>query len=728
MKKVIATLFLVFSFSINSSADTAQIAEAYGKIPLAFTMNQGQTDSPVRFTTAGNGCAMFFTPTGTTFLLSRETKESAAKRAAQSPEDMTPNRNADREFESFAVKTLFVGANQSTEVAGEDRLPWNNNYFTGNNPTKWRTDVPNYGKIRLKEVYSGVDLVYYGNKNRIKYDFVVKPGEDPSKIVLRYDLGENGGNALTINGNGELVVTTPLGDIIERKPYAYQKIGGKEVQIPIAYRIIDASINSFGFEIGAFNTGSDLYIDPELIYSTFLGGSAVDYGTGIAVNSAGNAYVTGWTNSTNYPVTSGAFTIRQFGDYDVFVTKMSPDGTAMLYSTFIGGSLGDYGSGLAVDSSGNAYVTGQTGSSDFPVTSGAYDASLGGTIDAFVTKLNAAGNGLVYSTFLGGGFLETGRGIAVTGSGNAFVTGDTYSSDFPVTSGAYDNSTDWKYNIPDVFVTKLNTSGTGLVYSTFFGGSGDDYGGAIAVTGSGNAYVTGGTRSSDFPVTSGAYDSSINGGLADAFITKLNASGTAMNYSTFLGGPNEDYGSAIAVNSSGIVYVAGITNSSDFPVTSGAYDTSKNGDQDAFVTKLNAAGNGLIYSTFIGGDSREFLHGLAVDSSGNAYVTGYTESSNYPVTGEAFDTSLGGETDVFVTKLNTTATALLYSTFIGGGADEYGNGIAIDSSGNAYVTGNTKSSDFPLSGKAYDVSLAGTSDLFITKLSTIATTGTISER
>jgi hypothetical protein len=606
MKKLLLFLSVLSGFCSAAIADTAQIMENYGKVPLAFTLNRGQTDSQVKFTTAGNGCSMFFAPTGTTFLLSRETTQSAAKRAtkktAGTPDEMTPGQKTEREFESFAVKTVFVGANLNPAVVGEDRLSWNNNYFTGSDPAKWRTDVPNYGKIRLKEVYSGVDLVYYGNKNGIKYDLIVKPGEDPSKIILRYDLGANGGNALSINGNGELVVKTPLGDIIERKPYCYQKINGKEVEVSIAYRIIDASLNSFGFEIGAFDTGSDLFIDPELVYSTFLGGSDSDEGYGMAVDSSGNAYVIGKTGSTNYPGTSGAYDTSQNGKPDVFVTKLNARGNDLFYSTYLGGSGVDFGYCITTDSSRNTYVTGSTESPDYPVTSGAYDTSKSGYRNVFVTKLNPDGNALLYSTFLGGGRWDEGYGIKVDISRNVYVTGNTNSPDYPVTSGAFDTSLYVNSSgSSDVFVTKLNAGGTSLIYSTFLGGNYGDFGKSIALDSSGNAYVTGYTESFDYPVTSGAYDTSKSGGN-DAFITKLNANGTSLLYSTFLGGIGMDRGYGIALDSSGDAYLTGCTWSSDYPVTNGAFDTSFNGGSvDTFVTKLNVDGTGLIYSTFLGG-------------------------------------------------------------------------------------------------------------------------------
>ena len=715
MKKVIVFLILGFCCFSSTYADTAKIAEAYGKIPLAFTLNQGQTDSQVKFTSAGNGCSMFFTPTGTTFLLSKETEQSVAKRSAKiSAEDMTPTADTEREYESFAAKTVFVDANQNPEVVGEERLAWNNNYFIGSEPAKWQTDVPNYGKIRMKEVYSGIDLVYYGNKNHIKYDFVVKPGENPSQIVLKYDLGADGGNSLSINANGELVVKTPLGDIIEKKPYAYQKIDGKEVEVSIAYRIMDSSTNSYGFEIGTFDASHDLYIDPELVYSTFINS---DSGCQIAVDSSGNAYVVGETGSPNFPVTSGAFDTSLDGNWDAYVAKVNANGTALLYSTFLGGDNDDYAQGITVDSFGNAYIIGQTNSFNYPITYESYDTSYNGDSDAFVTKLNGNGTALLYSTFLGGSFNDIILGIVIDISGDAYLTGETISSDYPVTSGAFDTSFNMGY---DTFITKLKADGSGLSYSTFLGGSNFDIGIDIAVDSTGNAYLTGYTRSIDFPVTLRAYDTSFNGDIFcnNIYVTKINVSGNALIYSTFLGGSSDNEGNGIAVDGLGNAYVTGMTNSSDFPVTSGSFDTSFNGGNgDAFITKLNIDGTTLIYSTFLGDIARDYGYVIAVDSFGNAYITGATGSSDYPVTCGAFDTSHNGDLDAFVTKLNSEGTILLYSTFLGGSSIDIGIGMKIDSSGNIYVSGLTGSTDYPVTSGVLDTSYnGGNYDAFVTKL------------
>jgi hypothetical protein len=496
---------------------------------------------------------------------------------------------------------------------------------------------------------------------------------------------------------------TRFGEVKLAELRVYQgdrEIGGWFVERP----------GGWGIEVGSYDPTQLLVIDP-LVYSTYIGGSEYDRGNAIAVDGKGNAYVTGETYSTNYDVTPGAF--QTDGGGDVFVTKLSARGTVLVYSTYIGGSYGDRGYGIAVDGSGNAYVTGYTTSTDYPVTPGAFQTKNGGGLrDVFVTKLNAAGSALVYSTYIGGVFHDYGYAIAVDGSGNAYVTGYTESASYPVTPGAFQTTKGGGY---DVFVTKLNETGTALVYSTYIGGSNNDVGYGIAVDGNGNAYVTGYTESTDYDVTSGAFQTT-RGGYRDVFVTKLNETGTALVYSTYIGGSGGDEGYGIAVDGSGNAYVTGYTWSTDYDVTPGAFQTKNGGGRDVFVTKLNATGTALVYSTYMGGSNNDEGYGIAVDGSGNAYVTGWTLSTDYDVTPGAFQTKNGGGRDVFVTKLNATGTALVYSTYIGGSGEERGYAIAVDGSGNAYVTGYTESRNYDVTPRAFQTTNEGKQDVFVTKV------------
>jgi hypothetical protein len=456
----------------------------------------------------------------------------------------------------------------------------------------------------------------------------------------------------------------------------------------------------------------------QLIYSTYLGGGDYDHGYGIAVDGSGNAYITGFTESNDFPTTPGVFSsIFDGGIYDVFVTKLNANGTALVYSTFLGGESYDQGFGIAIDSSGCAYITGRTSSIDFPTTPGAFDTSFNGLYDIFVNKLNASGSTLIYSTFLGGGSDDFAFSIAIDGSWNTYITGYTWSTDFPTTPNAFDTSF---YSGADVFVTKLNSSGTMLDYSTYLGGVIDDYGQSIAVDNLGNAYITGYTYSSDFPTTLGAFDTSFNGGSYDVFVSKLNPNGTGLVYSTYLGGGSDDDGHGIVVNSLGNTYITGWTGSSNFPTTSDVFDKILSGHTDAFVTELNPSGTTLVYSTFLGGGSNDNGYGISIDSSGNTYIIGFTNSStDFPITLGALDTSYNGNGDIFISKLNFNGTILLYSTYLGGESWDYGIGIAIDNSRNTYITGYTRSSTyFPTTPGAFDTLFnGGFSDAFVTKIS-----------
>ncbi|MCK4372609.1 MAG: SBBP repeat-containing protein, partial [candidate division Zixibacteria bacterium] len=547
-------------------------------------------------------------------------------------------------IESIAIKANFVGSNPNPRMVGLEEMEYKCNYFIGNDPNEWHTDVPNYNAIVYEDIYSGIDLKYYGNGKQMEYDFVVSPGADFSQIQVQYD----GAESISVNDNGELVVETEWGEVIERRPVVYQLQNGSRVSLDGRYRLL--ADNSFGFSVGGdYDPSLPLVIDPVLSYSTYLGETYWDEGYSIAVDSSGDVYLTGWTYDT-WVKTEVAY---QTGGiiWDVFVTKLTGSGEALIYSTFLGGDSSDAGYGIAVDDSGNAYITGGTGSSNFPTISELQ--TFRGYADAFVTKLNSSGNALVYSTYLGGGDWDSGEDIAVDSSGNAYIAGWTQSTDFP-TEGEYQTYIGGVY---DAYVTKLSSSGNALVYSTFLGGDGSDIGRGIAVDDSGNAYITGSSGSSDFP-TEGAYQSHQGGW--DAFVTKLNSAGNDLIYSTYLGGTGDDRGYGIAVAGSGNAYITGSTNSTDFP-TENEYQAYQ-GERDVFVTKLRSSGSDLIYSTYLGGSDYENGNGIAVNGLGNAYITGYTYSTDFPIEGE-YQTHQG-DRDVFVTKLDSSGSALVYSTYL----------------------------------------------------------------
>jgi hypothetical protein len=599
-----------------------------------FIENKGQWHPDVLYLCRLGGLDAWITKWGVSYTFFKlEEKPSAEAR-----EPFLHEKFGHREVELIGHRVLMKlrGCAAHPQREGREMLEGYYNYLIGNDPTRHATYVRRYREVWVKGVYAGIDMRYYLEGGRLRYDWVVEPGGDPSQIVF----GLEGSEKTYIDSEGRLVFTTRFGEVKLAELRVYQgdrEIGGRFVERP----------GGWGIEVGSYDPTQLLVIDP-LVYSTYIGGGGFEEGYAIAVDGSGNAYVTGATDSPDYDVTPGAFqTTHGGGWWDVFVTKLNATGTALVYSTYIGGSGDDHGNAIAVDGSSYAYVTGETNSTDYDVTPGAFQTTNGGWWDVFVTKLNATGTALVYSTYIGGSNWDEGNAIAVDGSGNAYVTGSTWSTSYDVTPGAFQTTNGGSW---DVFVTKLNATGTALVYSTYIGGSDYDEGNAIAVDGSGNAYVTGETYSANYDVTPGAFQTTNEGGQ-DVFMTKLNATGTALVYSTYIGGSGDERGLAIAVDGSGNAYVTGRTSSTNYDVTPGAFQTTNGGNTDVFVTKLNATGTALVYSTYIGGSEGEVGHGIAVDGSGNAYVTGSTSSTNYPVTPGAFQTTNGGGGDVFVTKV-----------------------------------------------------------------------------
>ncbi|MET0624645.1 MAG: SBBP repeat-containing protein [Pyrinomonadaceae bacterium] len=702
-----------------ASPAPTQTLETYGRIPLSFEANVGQADGAVDFLARGAGYALFLKSSEATLVLSRRQAGAAQKRSGEDAPVASRDAMAsaaDAREESKVLRMTLVGADAAASAVGAEELAGKVNYLVGDDPSKWRTGVPTFGGVRYGEVYEGVDLVYYGNQRQLEYDFRVAPGANPRAVSLRFD----GADKVELDAAGDLLLTLGESVVRQPKPFVYQEVAGARREVEGGYAL--GADGSVGFALGEYDRSLPLVIDPVLVYSTYLGGSGGDQGWGVAVDSTGQAYLAGFTTSTNFP-TANALQAANGGFQDAFVTKLNAAGTALVYSTYLGGNGGEQARGIAIDSAGNAYVTGFTGSTNFPTANPLQAAQgAGNSQDVFVTKLNAAGNALVYSTYLGGdGALEFGEGIAVDSAGNAYVTGVTNSTNFPTANpiqaalaGGGDN-----------FITKLNAAGTALVYSTYLGGSDFEIAEGIAVDSSGNAVITGDTRSANYPTASPVQ--AANGGGQDAFVSKVNAAGSALVYSTYLGGSADDQGESVAVDAAGSAYLTGTTNSTNFP-TANAFQPANGGTsvfQDAFVTKLNAAGTALVYSTYLGGTGGEVGHGIAVDSAGNAYVTGGSGSNNTFPTANAIQCARAGGADVFVTKINAAGNALAYSTYIGGSDSsttiELGRGIAVDSAGNAYVTGGTNSSDFPTANpiqSAYagsDFGLAG--DAFALKLS-----------
>ncbi len=660
----------------------------YATLPLSFIENRGQVDERARFYVQGLSYSLFFTADGHALRLVSGSGEHA---------------------KAHVVRVELVGA-ETRRIESRQPATGIVSYFTGPK-SEWKAGIPTHARIGYVEPWPGIDLAYDGDGGKLESIYTVAPRADPARIQLRY----KGHESLKIDRDGSLVYRTSAGPVTETAPILYQDIDGERVRVKGRYRLVDS--DTVGFEVAKYDRDRALVIDPTLVYAGYIGGSGSDDAAAIAVDSTGNAYVTGSTSSTaaSFPEVTGP-DLTANGSSDAFVAKISADGSALVYAGFIGGSGSELGRGIAVDGDGNAYVTGFTQSTEatFPVLVGP-DLTTNGSQDAFVAKVNAAGTALVYAGFIGGAQVDASNAVAVDTAGNAYVAGGTFSTEatFPVLGGP-DLSANGQ---GDGFVTKVNPSGSALVYSGFVGGSQNDGVNAIAVDSAGRAVVVGSSDfpQTGFPVTVGP--SLIHGGQADAFVARLSPSGAGFEYAGFVGGSSSDGGSGVAVDASGSAYVTGFTDSteSSFPETGGP-DLSFNGISDAFVAKVNPAGSALVYAGYIGGSAIDSGVGIAVDAAGVAYVTGFTASTEatFPVVDGPDLIYNGGVRDAFVAKVRADGTALDYATYIGGATDDRGFGIAVGSAGNVYVTGSTTSTaaTFPVVAGP-DLVANGASDAFV---------------
>ena len=690
-------------------------AASFARLPLTFEPNVGQTHADVKFLSRGAGYTLFLT----------------AASAVVDSGDAAP------------VRLHWANSHRLAAVTGENEQPGKSHYYRGRDPRNWHANVAHYSHVRYTNLYRGVDLVYYGTaERRVEFDLMVAAGADPSQIELAFDPSTR----LEIDREGNLIVSTaeraaPSGVTLHR-PTIFQERGGVRNKVEGGYAIRGG--NRVGFRLGRYDRSQALIIDPvlTLAYSTFLGGSGNDRALAVAIDANGGAVVTGNTNSINFPTVNAGQPTAPGGD-DHFVAKLSPNGSSLVYSTYLGGSEGEgvNQGALALDTAGNAYVAGNTSSADFPTSAGAYQTALKnpgqgfGSFDGYIVKLTASGT-LAYSTLLGGTFFDDIYTIDVDQSGNAYVAGATQSGDFPTQNAI-------KTAVDDSFVAKLNASGSALVYSTYFGGNHHDIPEGIAVDSSGNAYVTGLTRSSDFPIVN-----PVQGTLdpteclpslpcGDAFLTKINAAGSGFVYSTYVGGNERDRGNDIEVDAFGAAYIVGDTRSTNFP-TMAPLQANNAGAEDLFVAKLSAAGSSLVFSTYLGGSAREGTGfdndhligaGIAVDGAGDVYVAGVTKSPDFPSV-DAFQAFMQGapnEAQAFVTKFNAAGSALTYSTAINPPLDMSAQAdIGIDFVGDAYVAGGVGSGgslgSYPTTANAVQPGYGGGPyDAFVAKLTHFTT-------
>ena len=674
--------------------DTPQVKAMYGRLPLSFEPNFGQAESGVKFVAHTRRETLLISPT-----------------------EVVLTAVVSRSAEQQSIRMRLVGANSAARIEGLDKLPGISNYYVGSDPTKWQTNIPQYARVAYRDLYPGTDAIFYGNPQELEYDFVVAPGADPGAIQLRFD----GVRETRLDASGNLVLGLAGGEVRLHRPMIYQEVDGHRRAVGGGYVLRGDSIR---FHFGSYDPTRPLIIDPVLTYSTLLGGTLLDFPIDMAVDAAGNAYIVGYTESSNFPTANPFQPTNRLGTYDGFVTKINAAGTALVYSTFLGGTQGDWLSALAVDASGNAWVAGQTASSNFPLLNPIQAVHAGGSSDTTLSELSATGS-LIYSTYYGGSGDDNPNGVAVDASG-VYVAGFTSSQNFPTQNaaqGTFGGATSSCGSFGDGYVFKLNPSGSTRLYSTFVGGSSCDRIYGLALDNAGSAYLTGQTFSSNFPTQSplrpalgGGSGCTFNGAAVncpDAFVTKLSAAGNALVYSTYLGGAGSDFALDIAVDPTGAAYVTGAAGSPDFPLANPLQPTYRAGD--AFVTKINPAGSALAYSTYLGGSGSDSGWGIAVESSGVAHVSGITFSTDFP-TSNPIQAAAGGGMDVFVTTLSPSGTVVLFSSYLGGSGQDWVAKMAVDSSGNGFLTGRTNSGNFPLASPLQQ-SIAGNEDVFVVKLS-----------
>lgn len=659
--------------------------DPFGKLPLAFEMNQGQVARETQVVARGSGYRLELKAGEAALTLRKSTGEP---RGAENRSRKPVRRGTERPAEN-TLRMSLVGANGSATAEPLGQLITKSNYLIGKDQSKWQTDIANYAQVKYRSIYPGIDVLYYGNQQQLEYDFTIAPGAKPDAIRLAFA----GADRVEIAGNGDLVLHMAGGELRQSSPLIYQDLGKGRSYVNGKYVALGAM--EIGFEVGEYDQTKPLVIDPILAYSTYLNFYAASTNGGLAMDAAGNSYVTG-----------------SDGDI-VYVAKLNATGTALVYTTHIGGEGGnglDQGTSIAVDANGNAYVSGEAYTNDFP-TVNAYQPVRSNVevnvADCFVLKLNPAGAGLAFSTFLGGSSDEANFGIALDAAANVYVTGLTDEDTFPdaiafPTHNAYQPT---HAGGIDGFLAKFDASG-GIVYATLLGGSDYDYVLDVAVDTDGAAYVTGQTYSTDFP-TANPLQPALNGLDGDMFVTKFAPNGATLTYSTYLGGAAEDLGWGIALDTSKNIYLTGYTRSANFPTVNPFQATSGSapGGRDAFVTKLNSAGSGLVYSTYLGGSSAEEAADIKINAAGAAYVVGFTASNNFPLV-NAIQTTNNASEDAFVTKVNPDGASLGYSTYLGGstgfgggpgqGAPDFATAVVVDNSGNAYIFGETYATDFPL--------------------------------
>ena len=698
--------------SKNTHGTKQPFEESLTQLPSVFEEHGGQAGGRVKFVSRGARHTLLLGAEGVTLALS---KGGGKEGSGPVPHGRAPGENASGrrapEPPYQLVNMRFVGANPRAEVAGEGELKGKVNYFVGRDSSKWRAGLRTFKGVRYRELYPGVDLVFHGGGGgtQLEYDFVLAPGADPRDVRLRFE----GADRISLGKDGELLLHTSEGTVTQNAPVIYQQTGGERRAVEGGYVL--RGRREVGFRVGMYDPTRTLVIDPVLVYSTYFLNAY-----SMAVDAAGAVYVVGTAGffQPDYPITPGSYQPTRRGRSDAFVAKLNPSGSGFSYVTYLGGGgapqsgIEEDGKSIAIDAAGNAYVTGRTYSPDFPVVN-AFQTSFGGISDSFITKLNADGSALVYSSYLGGKFEDSGGNVAVDAAGAAYLVGITNSTDFPL-KNALQTERKGPY---DFYVTKVAPGGAVLEYSTYLGGTGFELGSLadIAVDATGAAYVGGSTDSGDYPVTPGAFQETAKTDeqgvrSTEGVVTKIAPGGAALVYSTYVGGSQAEYGYGLALDALGQAHLVGHTTSIDFPTQNALAPTARNPYTNGFITKLNAAGTALVYSTYLSGTpkrlcgvtniilfdscSGEAAFAVVTDVAGNAYVTGNTISGDFPPSSEALQPNLKGFSDAYVLKLSP-AGAALWGTYLGGSSFDTGSDIKLGPGGLIYVLGSAPSEDFP---------------------------------
>ena len=679
-----------------------------------FIENRGQWPEEVLYLIQFRGLNAWMTREGIVYDFYRETPvEATAESMDEAPDIPYDNQRIPQYHrEGHVVRMALVDARPLPHAEGEQRRSGRYNYFIGNDPDRWVTNVPLYRSVVVNDIYPGVRIRHYLQDGKLRYDFIVAPGADPSQIAFRLE----GTDGVWITEEGDLAFQTRFGEVRHGSLKAYQKVGDDLIEV--ACRMEKNKSGGVSFRMGAYDPSRPLIIDPALDYSTLIGGTNNDRGYVLVVDDQRQSYIVGKSHSANFPTTTGAYDETHNGNADVVVSKLNAFGSGLIFSTFIGGSGYEDGYSIRIaHDNEHIVVAGGTYSSNFPTTSGAYDQTHNGSADGFVLKLDSSGSTLVFSTFLGGSGYDWSYSTYMDFQHeDVYVTGDARSSNFPTTPGAYDVTHNGGGG--DVFVLKLDSTGSFLHYSTFIGGSNHEWGHFIQVDSFGRAYINGGSRSTNYPTTVNAYDKTHNGNY-DAILSTLDSTGSHLLYSTYLGGSGYDWASKSKLTRSGGIYVTGETRSNNFPTTAGVYDPTYNGGSgDIFAAKLDSTLSNLLASTFIGGSGKELSLSLEFDTLSNIYLSGETNSTNFPTTPGTYDSTHNGGYDGYILKMDSALTTLLYSSYIGGSSDETAHSVSIDSNDYLYLGGKTRSADFPVTNGAYDTTQNGDYDIFIMRWST----------